>query len=178
MVARWSMPSGGHVYGQGPASLALADIRALNAMVRTNLTAAQMAVDPPLMTVDDNGLRGVKTFPGAVVFGGLDANGRKMVEPLPLGGVGAINLGLALEEQRRDSIRDAFHLGLLRDASLQANATATEFLGRQEERLRLLAPNLGRIEAELFTLIRRVAGILNRAGLPRCPTICMFVLSP
>ena len=134
-------------------------------MVRTNLTAAQMAVDPPLMTVDDNGLRGVKTFPGAVVFGGLDAND-KMVEPLLLGGVGAINLGLALEEQRRDSIRDAFHLGLLRDASLQANATATEFLGRQEERLRLLAPNLGRIEAELLSpLIRRVAGILNRAGL-------------
>ena len=172
LVARWSMPSGGgHVYGQSPASLALADIRALNAMVRTNLTAAQMAVDPPLMTVDDNGLRGVKTFPGAVVFGGLDANGRKMVEPLPLGGVGAINLGLALEEQRRDSIRDAFHLGLLRDASLQANTTATEFLGRQEERLRLLAPNLGRIEAELLSpLIRRVAGILNRAGVaPQMP---------
>ena len=166
LVARWSVPSGsGHVYGQSPASLALADIRALNAMVRTNLTAAQMAVDPPLMTVDDNGLRGVKTFPGAVVFGGLDANGRKMVEPMPLGGVGAINLGLALEEQRRDSIRDAFHLGLLRDASVQANQTATEFLGRQEERLRLLAPNLGRIESELLSpLIRRVAGILNRAG--------------
>lgn len=167
LVTRWSMPSGGgHVYGQSPASLALADIRALNAMVRTNLTAAQMAVDPPLMTVDDNGLRGVKTFPGAVVFGGLDANGRKMVEPMPLGGTGAINLGLALEEQRRESIRDAFHLGLLRDASQQANQTATEFLGRQEERLRLLAPNLGRIEVELLSpLIRRIAGILSRAGI-------------
>lgn len=165
LVTRWSMAVGtSQVYGQSPASLALADIRALNAMVRTNLIAAQKAVDPPLMTVDDNGLRGVKTHPGAIVHGGLDIDGKRKVEPLPMGSVGAVNLGLALEEQRRDSIRTAFHIGLLQEAHLQPVQTATEFLGRQEERLRLLAPNLGRLEAELLNpLVKRVAAILQRA---------------
>ena len=162
LVVRWSMASG-KLYGEGPASLALPDVRALNTMVQTNLTAAQKAVDPPIMAIDENGLRGLKTHPGSVIYGGLDSTGRRMIEPFPTSG--QIGLGLELEEQRRVAIRDAFHNSLLREVSERATQTATEFLGRQEERLRLLAPNLGRVESELLEpLVRRLAAILYRKG--------------
>ncbi len=47
--------------------------------------------------------------------------------------------------------------------------TATAFLGRQEEKARLLAPHLARLQSEfLEPLIRRLFGLLYRAGaLPR-----------
>src|SRR5690606_8862836 len=47
----------------------------------------------------------------------------------------------------------------------QPNQTATEVLARQEEKLRLMGPHLGRIQSEfLDPLIDRVFGMLVRAG--------------
>ena len=166
-VPRWSTASRG-VYGDSPAMLALPDIKMLNAMSKTTIIAAQKAVDPPLLAVDETAVRGIRTHPGGIIYGGLDENGRRRYEPLQTGG--NIGLGLDLEQQRRDTVKEAFYFSLLLMVQ-QPNQTATEVLARQEEKLRLMGPHLGRIQSEfLDPLIRRQFGIMNRAGLlPKAP---------
>jgi hypothetical protein len=160
-VPRWSTGSRG-IYGDSPAMLALPDVKMLNAMSKTTIIAAQKAVDPPLLAIDEIAVRGLRTHPGGIIYGGLDENGRRRYEPLQSGG--NVGLGLELEEQRRDAVRQAFYFSLLMMVQ-QPNQTATEVLARQEEKLRLMGPHLGRIQAEfLDPLIRRQFGIMRRAG--------------
>lgn len=160
-VPRWSTGSRG-IYGDSPAMLALPDVKMLNAMSKTTIIAAQKAVDPPLLAIDEIAVRGLRTHPGGIIYGGLDENGRRRYEPLQSGG--NIGLGLELEEQRRDAVRQAFYFSLLMMVQ-QPNQTATEVLARQEEKLRLMGPHLGRIQAEfLDPLIRRQFGIMRRGG--------------
>lgn len=160
-VPRWSTATRG-LYGDSPAMLALPDIKMLNAMSKTTIIAAQKSVDPPLLAVDEVAVRGLRTHPGGIIYGGLDENGRRRYEPLQAGG--NIGLGLELEEQRREAVRQAFYFSLLLMVQ-QPNQTATEVLARQEEKLRLMGPHLGRIQAEfLDPLIRRQFGIMRRAN--------------
>lgn len=161
-VPRWSTGSRG-IYGDSPAMLALPDVKMLNAMSKTTIIAAQKSVDPPLLAVDEIAVRGLRTHPGGIIYGGLDENGRRRYEPLQSGG--NVGLGLELEEQRREAVRQAFYFSLLLMVQ-QPNQTATEVLARQEEKLRLMGPHLGRIQAEfLDPLIRRQFGIMRRANL-------------
>lgn len=161
-VPRWSTASRG-LYGDSPAMLALPDVKMLNAMSKTTIIAAQKAVDPPLLAVDEVAVRGLRTHPGGIIYGGLDESGRRRYEPLHSGG--NVGLGLELEEQRREAVRQAFYFSLLMMVQ-QPNQTATEVLARQEEKLRLMGPHLGRIQAEfLDPLIRRQFGIMRRANL-------------
>jgi hypothetical protein len=165
-VPRWSTASRG-LYGDSPAMLALPDVKMLNAMSKTTIVAAQKAVDPPLLAVDEVAVRGLRTHPGGIIYGGLDENGRRRYEPLH--GNGNVGLGLELEEQRREAVRQAFYFSLLQMVQ-QPNQTATEVLARQEEKLRLMGPHLGRIQAEfLDPLIRRQFGIMRRANLLPAP---------
>ena len=161
-VPRWSTASRG-LYGDSPAMMALPDVKLLNAMSKTTIIAAQKAVDPPLLAIDELAVRGLRTHPGGIIYGGLDENGRRRYEPLSSGG--NVGLGLELEEQRRETVRQAFYFSLLLMVQ-QPNQTATEVLARQEEKLRLMGPHLGRIQAEfLDPLIRRQFGIMRRANL-------------
>jgi len=161
-VPRWSTASRG-LYGDSPAMLALPDVKMLNAMSKTTIVAAQKAVGPPLLAVDEVAVRGLRTHPGGIIYGGLDESGRRRYEPLHSGG--NVGLGLELEEQRREAVRQAFYFSLLLMVQ-QPNQTATEVLARQEEKLRLMGPHLGRIQAEfLDPLIRRQFGIMRRANL-------------
>ncbi|MGB0844414.1 MAG: portal protein [Alphaproteobacteria bacterium] len=167
-VVRWSsVPQ--HVYGFSPAMMALPDIKFLNTVVKTNLVAAQKAVDPPLLAVNENGLRGLKTHPGAIIYGGLDASGRRMYEPLMQGATQSSAMS-AQEDQKREQIREAFFHSLL-FSTLQNQMTATEFLGRYEEKARVLAPHLAAIQAEFLTpFLQRLYGLMHRAGkLPDVP---------
>jgi len=166
-VPRWSTASR-HAYGDSPAMLALPDIKMLNAMSKTTIIAAQKAVDPPLLAVDEAAVRGLRTHPGGIIYGGLDENGRKRYEPLMTGA--NIELGVELEEKRREAVREAFYFSLMLMVQ-QPNQTATEVLARQEEKLRLMGPHLGRIQSEfLDPLIKRQYAIMQRAGLlPKPP---------
>lgn len=160
-VPRWSTRSR-HAYGDSPAMLALSDIKMLNAMSKTIIVAAQKTVDPPLLAADEIAVRGLRTAPGDIIYGGIDANGRRLYEPLLTGS--RLELGLEMEEQRRNAIREAFYfsLMLMTDGTPR---TATEILARQEEKLRLMGPHLGRIQSEfLDPLIARQFAIMLRAG--------------
>lgn len=166
-VPRWSQRSRS-VYGDSPAMLALPDAKMLNQMSRTTIVGAQKRVDPPLLAPDESSVRGIRTAPGGVIYGGIDPQGRRLYEPLVSGA--DVGLGLQMEEQRRQAVREAFYASLLLLAN-QPGRTATEVLALQDEKLRLMGPHLGRVQSEfLDPLIGRVFGILSRAGaLPPVP---------
>jgi hypothetical protein len=70
-----------------------------------------------------------------------------------------------MEEQRRDSIRAAFYVNQLQ-LQQGPQMTATEVIQRNEEKMRLLGPVLGRLQSELLKpLIDRVFAILLRNDL-------------
>jgi hypothetical protein len=87
---------------------------------------------------------------------------RDRIEPL---NIGANNpLGLSMEDQRRQAIRSAFYVDQL-ILSQGPQMTATEVVQRTEEKMRLLGPVLGRLQAEMLQpLIIRTYNILSRAN--------------
>jgi len=154
------------IYGRSPAMTALPDVKMLNEMSKTTIKAAQKQVDPPLLVPDDGFLLPVRTVPGGLNF--YRSGTRDRIEPL---NIGANNpLGLNMEEQRRDSIRSVFYVNqlMMQDGP---QMTATEVIQRNEEKMRLLGPVLGRLQSELLKpLIDRVFAILLRNNmLPQAP---------
>ena len=146
------------IYGRSPAMTALPDVKMLNEMSKTTIKAAQKQVDPPLLVPDDGFLLPVRTVPGGLNF--YRSGTRDRIEPL---NIGANNpLGLNMEEQRRNSIREVFYVNQL---MLQQGPqmTATEVIQRNEEKMRLLGPVLGRLQSELLKpMIDRCFAILLR----------------
>ena len=154
------------IYGRSPAMTALPDVKMLNEMCKTTIKAAQKQVDPPLLVPDDGFLLPVRTVPGGLNF--YRSGTRDRIEPL---NIGANNpLGLNMEEQRRDSIRAVFYVNQLM-MQQGPQMTATEVIQRNEEKMRLLGPVLGRLQSELLKpLIDRVFAILLRNNmLPPAP---------
>ena len=133
------------IYGRSPAMTALPDVKMLNEMSKTTIKAAQKQVDPPLLVPDDGFLLPVRTVPGGLNF--YRSGTRDRIEPL---NIGANNpLGLNMEEQRRTAIRNVFYVDqLLLQQGPQM--TATEVIQRNEEKMRLLGPVLGRLQSELL----------------------------
>ena len=146
------------IYGRSPAMTALPDVKMLNEMSKTTIKAAQKQVDPPLLVPDDGFLLPVRTVPGGLNF--YRSGTRDRIEPL---NIGANNpLGLNMEEQRRTAIRNVFYVDQL---MLQQGPqmTATEVIQRNEEKMRLLGPVLGRLQSELLKpMIDRCFAILLR----------------
>jgi len=68
-----------------------------------------------------------------------------------------------MEEQRRDAIRQSFYVDQLIMGTGGQTMTATEVIQRTEEKMRLLGPVLGRLQAELLQpLIDRCFHLLQR----------------
>ena len=159
----------GEKYGRSPAWNALSDIRMINAMSKSIIRSAQLQTAPPLLVADDGVMMPIELKPNGIIAGGINSmDGGQRVTPLNVGG----NLGIGVEllQQRQASIRNAYFIDQLmfREGT---PATATEVVQRQEEKLRLLAPHLGRLQTEFLTpLMKRVAGILFRMNiLPEAP---------
>ena len=154
------------IYGRSPAMTALPDVKMLNEMSKTTIKAAQKQVDPPLLVPDDGFLLPVRTVPGGLNF--YRSGTRDRIEPL---NIGANNpLGLNMEQRRRDSIRAVFYVNQLM-MQQGPQMTATEVIQRNEEKMRLLGPVLGRLQSELLKpLIDRVFAVLLRNNmLPQAP---------
>ena len=154
------------IYGRSPAMTALPDVKMLNEMSKTTIKAAQKQVDPPLLVPDDGFILPVRTVPGGLNF--YRSGTRDRIEPM---NIGANNpLGLNMEEQRRNSIRNAFYVNQLM-MQQGPQMTATEVIQRNEEKMRLLGPVLGRLQSELLKpLIDRAFNILLRKNLfPQAP---------
>jgi hypothetical protein len=96
--------------------------------------------------------------PGAINYGGVSAEGRSLVHPLPSG-----NLAIAKDmmDEERSVINDAFLITLFQILVETPQMTATEVLERAREKSALLAPIMGRQQSEaLGPMIEREVDIL------------------
>jgi len=151
----------GEVMGRSPAMTALPDVKMLNLMSKTIIQAAQKQIDPPLLVPDDGFLLPIRTQPGGLNF--FRAGSRDTITPLNTGA--NIPIGLNMEEQRRAAIRQAFYVDQILTAG-SPQMTATEVVQRQEERMRVIGPVLGRLMNELLRpLIDRVFALMLRQGM-------------
>jgi len=164
-VPRWSKLSG-EMYGRSPAMTCLPDIKMINQMSKVTIKAAQKAVDPPLMVPDDGFMLPLKTAPSSLMFY------QQGTDPIiPLESRGRLDIGLEMMDQRRDHIIKSFFVDWLLQQKNTTEMTATEVMDRREEKLRMMAPMIGRLEGELLSvMIRRTFGLLARANrIPEMP---------
>ena len=148
-------------YGRSPSMTALPDTKMLMEMSKTTIKAAQKMVDPPLLVPDDGYILPIRVTPGGLNF--YRSGTRDRIEPLVT--AQATPLGLQIEDQRREAIKQAFYVDQLqlRDSP---NMTATEVIARNESRMRLLGPVLGRLQSELLQpLIQRSFNLMASARL-------------
>jgi len=155
----------GEVMGRSPAMVALPDVKMINLMSKTIIQAAQKQIDPPLLVPDDGFLLPIRTQPGGLNF--FRSGTRDTITPLNTGA--NIPIGLQMEEQRRGAIRSAFYVDQLLSASTP-NMTATEVVQRQEERMRVIGPVLGRLMNEMLRpMIDRVFALMLRNDMLAVP---------
>ena len=145
-------------YGRSPGMNALPDVKVLNKMVEHSLKAAAKQIDPPLLIPDDGMLAPIRMSPGSINY--YRSGSRDRIEPLNINANTAVTLNT--ENQRRDAINKMFHIDQL-VVTENRNMTATEVLQRQEEKMRILGPVLGRLQSELLSpLVTRVFNIMLR----------------
>lgn len=159
----------GNPYGFSPAQQALAAMGSASAMKKTNLRQGQKAADPVLLAHDDGVMNGgVDLRPGAINYGGVDKQGRRMIMALETGNF-QVSRDL-LTDERRD-VNDSFFVNLFQILIETPEMTATEVVERTAEKSALLAPTMGRLQSELLgPMIEREIDVLDEMGLlPELP---------
>ena len=162
VVSRY-LKSSTEIYGRSPSMNALPDVKVLNKMVEHGLKASAKMSDPPLLVPDDSMLAPVRMTPGSLNY--YRSGSRDRIEPLNIGQNTTVTLNA--ENARREAIARMFHVDQLQ---IQSNRTmtATEVLQRNEEKMRILGPVMGRIQSELLEpMINRVFSIMLRNRLFR-----------
>lgn len=153
----------GEAYGYSPALQALPALGSTSQIKKTLLKQGQKAVDPVLLAHDDGVLNGgMDLRPGATNYGGVDAQGRKLVQTLD---VGNFQVGDVLLQDERKDINDSFFVTLFQILTETPEMTATEVIERVAEKASLLAPTMGRIQSEfLGPCIEREIAVLDEMG--------------
>lgn len=157
------------VYGIAPAQFAREAIGSANAMKKTLLKQGQKAVDPVLIGFDDGIVNGrVDMRPGAYNPGGVDSQGRKLLQTLD---VGRVDIGAELLQAEQRDIEDAFFVKLFQILVDGPEMTATEVMERTAEKAALLAPTMEQMQSEdLAPNIEREIDILDALDmLPEMP---------
>jgi Bacteriophage head to tail connecting protein len=135
----------GELYGRSPAMNVLPSISVLNEEKKTIIKQGHRTVDPVLLAHDDGVLDGFSLKPGAVNYGGVNADGRPLVHALP---TGSLAIGKELMDDERMAINDAFLVTLFQILIQTPQMTATEVLERAREKGALLSPTMGRFQSE------------------------------
>lgn len=138
------------VFGRSPAMAALPDIKMLNEMAKTDIRAVHKLVDPPILLHDDGilggGARTINMRPGGYIPGGVNKDGRQLIQPF---GTGArVDIAAEKMDQKRSAIDDAFLVTLFQILVETPRMTATEALIRAQEKGMLLTPTMGRQQSE------------------------------
>lgn len=160
LTPRWQKLAN-EIYGRSPAMTALPDVKMLQQMTLSLIKAAQKATDPPLFLPSDGTFgKQIRIVPGGVNF--YKGRGQDIVTmPTP----DKLPITMEIMEQVRNRIRTTFYVDVLQMFAPDAKMTATEVMQRTQERMRLMGPIIGRLEAEMLgPLITRVYGILERQG--------------
>lgn len=166
----WEMPyhaigwntRDGRDYDTGPGHNARPDAATLNEMERSHLVGGQFMAEPPILVHSETALTAADVVPNAVLEGAVTADGKPLVQVLER--KQQLQVSLTQSEQKRNAIRAAFYYTLMQLVQ-RPQMTATEFLGFQSEILKLMAPNLVRIQHNgLSPFIGRRFRMLQRSG--------------
>lgn len=137
----------GETYPYSPARQALPALGGVSAMKKTVLKQGQKAVDPPILANDDGVLSGrVDMRPGHVNYGGIDAQGRKLIGTLD--NVGNFQVAEKLLSDERHDIEDSFLVTVFQILSESSEMTATEVVERIAQQAALISPVMGRLNSE------------------------------
>lgn len=148
-------------YGRSPAMAAWPGILTLNEQKKTILRAGQKEVDPPILLAEDGVLGVFNQRPGAANYGALTMNGQALAAPLKTGA--NIPLGIELMGLEASEIEEAFLVSIFKILAEHPQMTATQVLEITQQKATLLAPMMGRQQAEdLGPLIEREIEILSR----------------
>ena len=149
------------VYGRSPFFIALADVKMLNEMSRTDLNNAQRAADPPVLLPESGNAFSVR--PGALNYGMVSDDGKPLAIPYISGA--KVDITEEKMEYRRKAIKEAAYGNVFEMLLENPNMTATQVLQIAEERGILLTPAMGRQQSEfLGNVINREIDILFHAG--------------
>ena len=167
-VGRFST-SPSEIYGRGPAMEMLPQIKVLHEERKTQLTAGHMQIHPTTLLRDDGVITSVDLRPGGTIVGGLDDQGNPAIAPFNLGA--DMNLSFDMRESDQNTVKSGFMLHLFEILIDKPQMTATEFLGRAQEKGMFLTPTIGRqMNESLGPQIDREIDILQQAGeLPEPP---------
>lgn len=150
-------------YGRSPAMNVLPSIKTLNEQKKAMLKQGHRALDPTLLAHDDGIVDAFNFQPGAMNAGGVTADGRPLVIPLP---TGQLQAGKEMMDEEKSLINDSFLVSLFQILTESPEMTATEVMERVREKGILMAPTVGRQKSEyLGPTIEREIEILSRQGL-------------
>lgn len=161
---RWS---GSGTYGYGLGLRSLPDIKTHNAMERSLLEYAEWQAHPSQLLPDRNMISAIPR-PRKPIYGGMSMGGRPMAAFLaPQGNIGVTH---EMTAARAEIIRESWFFSLMQMVG-RSGMTAVEVMQRDETKMRLIGPHLGRIQREFLSpsFTQRFM-ILWRAGwLPEPP---------
>lgn len=171
-ISRYTLGPG-EVYGRSPAMAAWSAIMTLNEEKKSILRAGQLEVEPVLLLSEDGALEPFSLRPSALNHGMLSADGTALVQTLKTGA--NIPLGLELMQLENTEIEDSFLVSIFKILAENPQMTATQVLEVAQERGVMLAPVMGRAQAEdLGPQTERELDIAAKAGLlPEMPDSLM-----
>lgn len=157
-------------YGRSIAMNIMPAIKTLNEQKKTLLKQGHLATDPIIFAHDDGIVDIYDGLPGSIIPGGVNKDGRLLVQPMP---VGRVDIGKDMMDDERALINDSFLVTLFQILVETPEMTATEVMERAREKGILLAPTIGRQQSEyLGPKIEREIDVLSRQGkLPEMPRI-------
>jgi Bacteriophage head to tail connecting protein len=160
-IPSWKRRSG-RPYPTGIGHLIRADVVMLNEIERSTIAGIQFAAEPPFLAHEKSEVRTSDIEPNAVLYGTINSEGKELFGTLERGQ--NMPETAAYSQQKRDLISRGVRFGL-RQLLQRPQMTATEFLGFQEEDLKLFAPGLVRVQNEgLSSIVARRFAMLDRAG--------------
>lgn len=153
IYGRWTKQSG-ETYGRSPVIYMLPDIKMLNFFMKEMIIGAQLQNRPPLLVQDDEQIKLPQIVPnGIITYSG--------VAPQPLQTGANVSANFQIIEEIRNRIRKGMYNDLLMFSDQPVNMTATEYMKRTEENVKLLSPMVGRLQAEILTpLLKRCFSLL------------------
>ena len=150
----------GELYGRGPATIALPEVKSLNEMAKLQLDGSNMRLRPPLDVPLNAYVNPIQLIPGYKNLN-QDEGGRRITA---LNVAGDLQYTAKDIELQQNKVKEIFYNDQL---YLRTNAemTATEVQKRSEIQMQLMGPWQGRLELVLFEpMINRILGILIRQG--------------
>lgn len=153
----------GDPYGFSPAVQALPALGSASAMKKTNLRQGQRAADPTLLAHDDGVVNGgVDLRPAAINYGGVNAQGQKLIHALDSGN---FQVSEKMLQGEQADINDSFFVFLFNLLDENKEMTATEVVEKSSKESVLLSPTMGRLQSELLGPdIEREIDVLTEMG--------------